>query len=80
MPKTPRLTKLDDLARGDKPPFLRHAFEAHSLKERRYESQAVTSDGDKDGNQFVVAFMLSADFKAALKDAEPAFLAILSKY
>jgi hypothetical protein len=42
--KDARINKLDDLARGDKPPFLRH------------------------------------DSKAALKDAEPAFLAILSKY
>ncbi|MGB8578946.1 MAG: hypothetical protein WCD56_20655 [Pseudolabrys sp.] len=78
--KDARINKLDDLARGDKPPFLRHAFEAHSLKEQGCELQAVTSDGDKDGNQFVVTFMLSADSKAALKDAEPAFLAILSKY
>ena len=78
--KDATISKLDDLPRGDKPPFLRHAFEAHSLKEQGYELQAVTSDGDKDGNQFVVTFMLSANYKAALKNAEPAFLAILSKY
>lgn len=78
--KDAKISKLDDLARGGKPPFLRHAFEAHSLKEQGYELQAITSDGDKDGNQFVVTFMLSANSKAALKDAEPAFLAILSKY
>jgi hypothetical protein len=70
----------ESYARHSAPPFLRHAFEFHSLKEQGYELQAVTSDGDKDGNQFVVTFMLSANSKAALKDAEPAFLAILSKY
>ena len=78
--KDATISKLDDLPRGDKPAFLRHTFEAHSLKEQGYELQAVTSDGDKDGNQFVVTFMLSANSKAALKDAEPAILAILSKY
>jgi hypothetical protein len=62
--KDARINKLDDLARGDKPPFLRHAFETHSLKEQGYELQAVTSDGDKDGNRFVVTFMLSANSKA----------------
>ena len=74
------ISQRDDLARGDKPPFVRHAFEAHSLKEQGYELQSVTTDGDKDGNQFVVTFMLSANSRAALKDAEPAFLTMLSKY
>jgi hypothetical protein len=35
--KDVRINKLDDLARGDKPPFLRHAFEAYSLKKQGYE-------------------------------------------
>jgi hypothetical protein len=61
-------------------PFLRYAFEAPSLSEQGYELQAVTTDGDKDGNQFVVTIMLSANSKAALQAAEPAYLAILSKY
>lgn len=78
--KDARISKLDDLGRGEKPPFVRHAFEAHSLKEQGYELQAVTTDGDKDGNQFVVTITLSANSKAALKAAEPAYLAILSKY
>ena len=45
-----RINKLDDLARGDKPPFLRHAVEAYSLKEQGYQLQAVTSDDEKDGH------------------------------
>jgi len=78
--KDASISKLDDLARGDKPPFMRHAFESHSLKEQGYELQAVTTDGDKDGNQFVVTVTLSANSKAALSAAERAYLAILSKY
>lgn len=35
--KDVRINKLDDLARGDKPLFLRHAFEAYSLKKQGYE-------------------------------------------
>jgi len=78
--KDATISKLDDLPRGDKPPFLRHGFEARSLKEQGYELQAVTTDGDKDGNQFVVTITLSANSQAALKAAEPAYLAILGRY
>jgi hypothetical protein len=78
--KDATISKLDDLPRGDRPPFLRHTFEARSLKEQGYELQAVTTDGDKDGNQFVVTITLSANSEAALKAAEPAYLAILAKY
>ena len=78
--KDARISKLDDLARAGKPPFVRHAFEARSLKEQGYELQAVTSDSDKDGNEFVVTITLSANSKAALDAAQPAYLAILSKY
>ncbi|HYC17161.1 MAG TPA: hypothetical protein VEC94_08145 [Pseudolabrys sp.] len=78
--KHAKISKLDDLARGEKPPFVRHAFESGGLKEQGYELQAVTTDGDRDGNQFVVTITLSANSKAALRTAEPAYLAILSKY
>jgi len=79
--KNSKITKLDDLPRGEgKPAFERLQFEAPSLKEQGYELQAVTSDDDKDGNQFIVSIMLSADSRAALKAAEPAYLAILEKY
>jgi hypothetical protein len=78
--KDGKISKLDDFVRGDKPPFLRHAFEARNLKEQGYELQALTTDGDKDNNEFVVTIMLTANSKAALKAAEPAYLAILSKY
>ena len=79
--KDSKITKLDDLPRGEgKPAFERRQFEAPSLKEQGYELQAVTSDDDKDGNQFIVSIMLSANSRAALKAAEPAYLAILEKY
>jgi hypothetical protein len=79
--KDAKITKLDNLSRGDgKPAFERHQFEARSLKEQGYELQSVTTDGDKDGNQFIVTITLSANSRAAFKAAEPAYLAILGKY
>jgi hypothetical protein len=51
-----------------------------SISKSASQDEAVTSDDEKDGHQFVVTFMLSANFKAALKDAEPAFPAILSQH
>ena len=79
--KGAKISKLDDLPRGGgKPAFQRHQFEAPSLDEQGYEFQSVTSDGDKDGNQFVVTITLSANTRDAFKAAEPAYLAILSKY
>jgi len=76
-----KITRLDDLSRGDgKPAFERRRFEAKSLKEQGYELQAVTTDGDKDGNAFVVTITLSANSRKALEAAEPAYLAILRKY
>ena len=58
----------------------RHQFEARRLKEQGYELQAVTSDSDKDGNEYVITITLSANSQAALKAAEPAYRAILEKY
>jgi hypothetical protein len=78
--KDAKINKLDDLIRAGKAPFVRHAFEARRLKEQGYELQSVTSDGDKDGNEFVVTITLSANSKAALEAAQPAYLAILNKY
>ena len=72
---------LDDLSRGDgKPAFVRHRFEAARLREQGYELQAVTTDSDNDGNEFLVTITLSADSRKALKAAEPAYMAILGKY
>ena len=79
--KDAKITRLEDLSRGDgKPAFERRRFEAKSLKEQGYELQSVTTDGDKDGNEFVVTITLSANSRKALEAAEPAYLAILRKY
>jgi hypothetical protein len=79
--KDARITDLDDLSRGSgKSAFVRHQFEAGSLHEQGYEQQAVTTDSDKDGNEFFVTITLSANSREAGKAAEPAYLAILSKY
>jgi len=42
--------------------------------------QAVTTDSDDDGNEFLVTITLSANSQKDLKAAEPAYLAILGKY
>jgi hypothetical protein len=78
--KSAKITPLADLPRAGKPPFIRHAFESPSLSEQGYELSAATTDMDKDGNQFVVTIVLSANSRAALKAAEPAYLSILQKY
>lgn len=79
--KDAKITDLDDLSRGDgKSAFVRHRFEAGSLREQGYELQAVTTDSDKDGNEFFVTIALSANSREAEKAAEPAYLAILGKY
>jgi hypothetical protein len=77
--KDAKITALADLPRAGKPPFIRHAFEAPSLPEQGYELRSVTTDNDG-GSQFIVTIVLSANSKAALKAAEPAYLAILHKY
>ena len=79
--KDAKITRLEDLPRGNgMAAFVRRQFEARSLKEQGYELQAVTTDSDKDGNDFIVTITLSADSSNALKSAEPAYLAILGKY
>jgi hypothetical protein len=79
--KGAKITDLGDLPRGDgKPAFVRHQFEAASLREQGYELQAVTTDGDTDGNEFIVTITLSANSAKALQSASAAYQAILSKY
>ena len=79
--KDAKITRLEDLPRGNgKPAFERRQFEARSLREQGYELQSVTTDGDKDGNEFIVTITLSANSRKALEAAEPSYLAILGKY
>jgi len=79
--KDAKVTPLPELRRASgQPPFVRHSFEAPSQKEQGYELHAVTGDTDDDGNQYVVTITLSANSKAALIAAEPAYLAVLGKY
>jgi hypothetical protein len=78
--KDAKVTRLDDLPRAGKPAFIRHQFEAPRLKEQGFELQSVTTDADKDGNEFIVTITVSANSRGALKKAEPAYRAILEKY
>ena len=79
--KDGKITELASLSRaGGKPAFVRYNFAAPSLKEQGYETQAVTNDGDKDGNDFIVTIVLTANSREAFKAAEPVFLSILNNY
>lgn len=79
--KGAKIADLDELPRGDgKPAFVRYQFEAASLREQGYELEAVTTDTDTDGNEFIVTITLSANSAKALQSASAAYQAILSKY
>jgi hypothetical protein len=79
--KSVKITDLVDFPRSEgKPAFVRHQFEAASLHEQGYELHAVTTDGDTDGNEFIVTITMSANSAKALQSAGPAYQAILSKY
>jgi hypothetical protein len=79
--KDAKIEKLPELKRVDgKTVFLRHKFQAPSLKQQAYEQVAVTSDGDKDGNAFVVVITLSSDTREAFEAAQEAYQAVLAKY
>jgi hypothetical protein len=75
------ITRLPDVARGDdKGAFVQYRYEAPSLKSQGFERVATTTDTDKDGNDFMVAIVVTALNKQALDAAEPAFLSILQQY
>jgi hypothetical protein len=79
--KDAKIVTLPELARGTgKPVLVRRSFDSAKLKEQGHELQAVTTDADKDGNEFVVTITLSANSREALKSAEAAYMSILEKY
>jgi hypothetical protein len=59
---------------------VRLSFDSAKLKEQGHELLGMTIDTDKDGNEFVVRIMLSANSRGALKSAEAAYMSILEKY
>jgi hypothetical protein len=75
-----KIEHLADVARAaGQEPFLQYQFEMPS-RSQPFERVATTGDLDKDGNTFLVGIVLTAISKKALKDAEPAYLAILKGY
>jgi hypothetical protein len=79
--KDAKVEKMPDLPRADgKAVYLRQKFQAPSLKQQAYEQVAVTGDGDKDGNSFVVVITLSSDTREAFDAAQDAYRQILAKY
>ena len=79
--KDAKIATLPELARGaGKPAFVRRSFDSAKLKEQGHELQAVTTDMDKDGNEFIITITLSANSREAVKSAEAAYMSILEKY
>jgi hypothetical protein len=75
------ITRLPDVPRGDeKGAFVQYRYEAPSLKSQGFERVATTTDTDNDGNDFMVAIVVTALNKQALDAAETAFLSILRQY
>jgi hypothetical protein len=75
------ITRLPDVPRADeKGAFMQYRYEAPSLKSQGFERVATTTDTDKDGNDFMVAIVITALNKKALDAAEAAFLSILRQY
>lgn len=79
--KDAKIATLPELARGTgKAAFVRRSFDSAKLKEQGHELQAVTTDSDKDGNEFIITITLSANSREAVKSAEAAYMSILAKY
>ena len=76
-----KIERLPDVAHASGgEPFLHYQFEMPSRKSQSFERVASTSDTDNDNNAFLVAIVLTAMSKKALRDTEPAYLTILKSY
>jgi len=76
-----KISRLDAVARAGGGEVFRHyQYEAPSLKVQPFERMAATSDGDKDGNTFIVALVLTARSLKDLERAEAVYLAMLKAY
>jgi hypothetical protein len=76
-----KIAALDDVPRASgKEAFRLYHYEMPSSTVQPFERVATAIDSDKDGNGFLVAIVLSAKSMAALSDAEPAYLAVLTAY
>jgi len=76
--KTAKISPLSPVARANgKEGFLRFAFENPKRPQQAYEIGAFGIDDDKDGNQFVLDVVMSANSKKALDRAESGYVSFL---
>ena len=76
--KTAKISPLSPVARANgKEGFLRFAFENPKRPQQAYEIGAFGIDDDKDGNQFVLNVVMSANSKKALDRAESGYVSFL---
>lgn len=74
------INRLADVPRGDGKAFQVHDFVSPRVSVQPYERVATATDGDAQGNGFIVRLVLTAKSDAALKSAEDTFLAMLKRY
>jgi len=73
-----KISPLPPVARDNgKDGFLRFAFENPSRPQQNHEIGAFGIDGDKDGNEFVLDVVMTANSKQALDRAEKDYVAFL---
>jgi hypothetical protein len=76
-----KITELPVVERlSSKPAFLRFAFENPAKAQQAFEIGALGVDSDKDGNDFVLDVVMSANSKAALDRADAAYTAFLKAH
>lgn len=79
--KDAKINPLPPVARlNGKEGFLRFAFENPKRPQQAYEMGALGIDDDKDGNQFVLDAVMSANSKKALEGAEKDYVAFLKAH
>lgn len=74
------ITRLADVPRRDGNRFELHDFVSPRVAVQPFERVAIATDGDAEGNGFIVRLVLTAKSDAALKSAEQTFHAMLERY
>ena len=79
--KDAKISPLPAIERANgKPGFLRFAFENPGKAQQAYEVGAFGIDSDKDGNEFVLDFVMTGLNKSALDNAEKDYIAFLKAH
>ncbi len=79
--KGAKISALPEVKRANgKPGFLRFAFENPTKAQQSYEMGAFGTDGDKDGNEFILDVVMTGLNKAAVDAVEKDYVAFLKAH